>query len=39
MAFLYRWWNQASDKQRETMKKLVANKQLHFMNAGWCMSD
>jgi hypothetical protein len=39
MAFLYRWWNQASDNERAKMKKLVANKQLSFINGGWCMSD
>lgn len=39
MAFLYRWWNGATIKQREQMKKLVSNGQLHFINGGWCMSD
>ena len=39
MAFLYRWWNQASEKEKERMKTLVANRQLQFVNAGWCMSD
>lgn len=39
MAFLYRWWVQASDKERSRMKDLVSRGQLHFVNAGWCMSD
>lgn len=39
VAFLYRWWNNATPKQREQMKALVANKQIEFINAGWCMSD
>ena len=39
MAFLYRWWNQASDKERDRMRTLVKNRQLQFVNAGWCMSD
>jgi lysosomal alpha-mannosidase len=39
MAFLYRWWVQASDKERTRMKDLVNKGQLHFVNAGWCMSD
>ena len=39
VAFLYRWWNQATDKERSKMKALVANKQLQFINGGWCMSD
>lgn len=28
MAFLYRWWNQASDKERQRMKSLVAGGQI-----------
>lgn len=39
MAFLYRWWNQATEKEKSRMKALVANKQLSFINGGWCMSD
>ena len=39
MAFLYRWWNQATDRQKQQMKTLVANGQIEFINAGWCMSD
>jgi len=39
MAFLYRWWQQASEGERQKMKNLVANGQLQFVNAGWCMSD
>jgi len=39
MAFLYRWWNQATDKQKQQMKALVANGQIDFINGGWCMSD
>lgn len=39
MAFLYRWWNQASEKERQRMKVLVANGQLQFINGGWCASD
>ena len=39
MAFLYRWWNQATVGEKDKMKKIVANKQLQFINGGWCMSD
>lgn len=39
MAFLYRWWRQASKIEKRRMKTLVANGQLQFVNAGWCSSD
>lgn len=39
VAFLYRWWNQATDKQRQQMRDIIARGQLHFINGGWCMSD
>jgi hypothetical protein len=39
MAFLYRWWNGASDEQKQQMKTLVGKGQIHFLNGGWCMSD
>jgi hypothetical protein len=39
MAFLYRWWRQASKVEKRRMKALVANGQLQFVNAGWCASD
>ena len=38
-AFFARWWEQASDAKRDRMKKLVAGKQLEFINGGWCMHD
>lgn len=39
VAFLYRWWNGANEKQRTQMKALVSNNQIQFINGGWCMSD
>lgn len=39
VAFLYRWWNQATEKQKGQMKALVSNGQIEFINGGWCMSD
>ena len=30
MAFLYRWWNQATDRQKQQMKTLVANGQIEL---------
>ena len=39
IAFFERWWNQQSTDTKENVKKLVANGQLEFINAGWCMND
>ena len=39
IAFFYRWWTEQSSETKEIVKKLVANKQLEFVNAGWCMND
>jgi lysosomal alpha-mannosidase len=39
VAFLYRWWNQANETQRQRMKTLYNNGQIEFLNGGWCMSD
>ena len=38
-AFFARWWDQASDFKRTRAKRLVKNKQLEFINGGWCMHD
>ena len=39
IAFFYRWWTEQTSETKEIVKKLVANKQLEFVNAGWCMND
>ena len=39
MAFFWRWWNEQNAGTKAQVKKLVANKQLEFVNAGWCMND
>lgn len=39
VAFLYRWWNQANEAQKNKMKTLYTNGQIEFLNGGWCMSD
>lgn len=39
MAFLYRWWNNADEDQKQKMKELIKKGQLQFINGGWCMSD
>ena len=38
-AFFARWWEQADDFKRTRAKSLVKNKQLEFINGGWCMHD
>ena len=39
MAFFARWWKDQTPRKKEMVKKLVSNKQLEFVNAGWCMND
>jgi len=38
-AFFARWWDNADDAKRDRMRKLVKQKQLEFINGGWCMHD
>jgi hypothetical protein len=35
-AFFQRWWREQSDETQAKTKQLVANKQLSFVNGGWC---
>ncbi|XP_068670671.1 lysosomal alpha-mannosidase-like isoform X1 [Montipora foliosa] len=39
IAFFERWWNEQSEAMRADVKKLVSEKRLEFINAGWCMND
>ena len=39
MAFFMRWWREQDDVMRDTVRKLVSNGQLEFINGGWCMND
>ena len=39
MAFFERWWNEQNKTMRMEVKKLVKEKRLEFINAGWCMND
>ena len=39
MAFFSCWWNEQDAAMKERVKKLVKNKQLEFINGGWCMND
>uniref|UniRef100_A0A8C9Z7W3 Alpha-mannosidase n=1 Tax=Sander lucioperca TaxID=283035 RepID=A0A8C9Z7W3_SANLU len=38
-AFFYRWWKQQSSSMQQTVKQLVNEGRLEFVNGGWCMSD
>ena len=39
IAFFERWWKEQNKAMKREVKRLVANKQLEFINAGWCMND
>ncbi|XP_047434607.1 lysosomal alpha-mannosidase [Mugil cephalus] len=38
-AFFYRWWRRQSSDMQQTVKQLVNEGRLEFVNGGWCMSD
>ncbi|KAF7652581.1 hypothetical protein LDENG_00095180 [Lucifuga dentata] len=38
-AFFYRWWKQQSSSMQATVRRLVDEGRLEFVNGGWCMSD
>ncbi|KAI3353477.1 hypothetical protein L3Q82_020006, partial [Scortum barcoo] len=38
-AFFYRWWKQQRSAMQQTVKQLVNEGRLEFVNGGWCMSD
>lgn len=38
-AFFYRWWRQQDQDMRDTVRSLVDQGRLEFVNGGWCMSD
>ncbi|XP_034395786.1 lysosomal alpha-mannosidase [Cyclopterus lumpus] len=38
-AFFYRWWKRQSADVRRTVRRLVDEGRLEFVNGGWCMSD
>jgi hypothetical protein len=37
--FFSMWWELQSDAVRDSVRFLIANKQLSFVNGGWCMHD
>jgi hypothetical protein len=39
MAFFWKWWNQASDDQKNLVKGYLKNGQLEFIGGGWSMND
>lgn len=39
IAFFERWWEEQDEKTKNVVKTLVKNKQLEFINGGWCMND
>ncbi|KAM4585370.1 lysosomal alpha-mannosidase [Odontesthes bonariensis] len=38
-AFFHRWWKRQSSSMQQTVKQLVNEGRLEFVNGGWCMSD
>lgn len=38
-AFFQRWWREQNDKMKKLVRRLVRDKQLVFINGGWCMHD
>ena len=38
-AFFQRWWRQQTPEKQNLVKGFVTNKQLEFINGGWCMHD
>jgi alpha-mannosidase len=37
--FFSMWWERQNDAMRDSVRFLVANNQLNFVNGGWCMHD
>ena len=38
-AFFSRWWKYQTDDMKRTVRGLVAERRLEFVNGGWCMHD
>lgn len=38
-AFFQRWWREQTDSMQKTVKDLVNQGRLEFINGGWCMHD
>ena len=37
--FFSMWWYEQNDATKDAVRYLIANKQLSFVNGGWCMHD
>ena len=37
--FFSMWWERQNDATKESVRSLVKNGQLNFVNGGWCMHD
>lgn len=38
IAYFMRWWREQAENMKSTVKMLLKNKQLEFINGGWCMN-
>ena len=38
VAFFKRWWDEQDDSTKDIVRHLVKNRQLEFINGGWCMN-
>ena len=38
-SFFTRWWDEQTEDNQETVKKLVADGRLNFLNGGWVQHD
>ena len=39
IGYFWRWWNEQTEVTKDTVRTLVKNGQLEFINGGWCMND
>lgn len=39
MAFFSRWWVEQTEEMKETVRQLVNEGRLEFINGGWSMND
>lgn len=39
IAYFARWWRQQNDDVKKTVRTLVKEGRLEFINGGWCMND
>jgi alpha-mannosidase len=39
LKFFSMWWNEQGDAVKDSVRFLLANEQLFFVNGGWCMHD